>query len=152
VDTARVSRGELIAAAGGLALLVLMFLPWYGGSLTGSIAPVKVDTTTGWQVFGGGLDFLIVALAAVPIGIAVGRATERLPPLPLEQSLMVLGAGGLLLLIVAVRLLDPPDEIAVPLPGVEVDSARKIAAFLALAAAAAIAYGGYLQRGATRTS
>jgi hypothetical protein len=152
MDASRVSRGEAIAAAAGLVLLVSMFLPWYGGELTGAIAPVKVDTTTGWEVFAGVLDILIVALAATPIAIAIGRATDRLPPLPFDQGAMVLGAGALLCFIVVVRLVDSPIETPVPLPNVDVDSARKVGAFVALAAAAAIAYGGYLQRAVTRTA
>ena len=147
MDLTRVSRGEAIAAAGGLALLVFMFLPWYGGSLSGIGAPVKVPTSTGWESFGGVFDFLIVLLAVTPIAVAAGRATDRLPPLPLEQGLLVLSAGALLALIVGIRLLDAPDVIDVGIPNVEVDSSRKVGAFLALAAAAVIAYGGYLQRG-----
>lgn len=150
MDASRVSRGEAIAAAGGLVLLVSMFLPWYGGELTGAIAPV--DTTTGWEVFTGVLDILIVALAATPIAIAIGRASDRLPPLPFDQGAMVLGAGALLCFIVVIRLVDSPIETPVPLPNVDVDSARKVGAFVALAAAAAVAYGGYLQRTVTRTA
>lgn len=152
MHVSRVSRGEAIAAAAGLALLVFMFLPWFGGSLSGNGAPIKVPTSTGWEAFGGVFDVLIVLLAAGPIAIAAGRATDRLPPLPFEQGALVLAAGALLALIVAIRLLDPPDVIDVGVPSIEVNSSRKIAAFLSLAAAAAIAYGGHLQRGATRTA
>jgi hypothetical protein len=152
MDVSRVSRGEAIAAAGGLALLVFMFLPWFGGSLSGIGAPIKVPTSTGWESFGGVFDILIVLLAGTPLAIAVGRATDRVPPLPLEQAVLVMAAGALLALVVAVRLLDPPDVIDVGIPTIEVESSRKVAAFLALAAAALIAYGGYLQRAATRTA
>jgi hypothetical protein len=150
MDMSRVSRGEAVAAAAGVAVLVLMFLPWFGGSLSGIGAPKQVPTSTGWEAFGGVFDALIVLLAGAPVAIALGRATGRLPPLPLEQAALVLGAGALVFLIVAVRLLDPPDVIGVAVPNIDVDSSRKVAAFLALAAAAAVAYGGHLQRATTR--
>ena len=153
MDIRRVSRGEAIAAAGGLALLVLMFLPWFGGSLSSGLgAPVKADVRTGWEAFGGLFDFLIAALAATPMAIAGGRVLGKLAPLPLERDRLMMGAGALLFLIVAVRVLDAPDLIDVPIPNLEFDTSRKTAAFLALGAAATIAYGGYLQRASTRSA
>src|SRR5919106_4787963 len=113
----------MIAAAGGLVLLVCMFLPWFDGTLSGrGAAGVPVPTTTGWEAYGGVFDVLIVLLAAVPIGIAVGRANDSLPPLPLEQGTLVLLAGVLLFVIVALRLIDPPDLIDVEIPGLDLAS------------------------------
>ena len=152
MDTSRVSLGEMIAAAGGLALLVCMFLPWYTGELGGrGRAPVEVPgTTTGWESFGGVFDVLIVVLAAIPIAIAVGRASDALPPLPLEQGVLVLLAGAILLVLVVAKLIDPPDVIDVTIPGLDLDSSRKAAAFMAMLAAAAVVAGGHLQRSVRR--
>ena len=146
MQPSRVSRGEAIAAAGGLLLLVLMFVNWFDGTLEQFGTPIGVQPKTGWQSFGGVLDFSIIGLALLPVGIAVAKATDRLPRLPLEQSLMVLGAGLLLLLIVGWRLIDAPDLADVAIPNADVDIVRKKAAFLALLAAAAVAAGGHLQR------
>jgi hypothetical protein len=146
MDTSRVSFGEMVAAAGGVALLVLMFLPWFGGRLSGIGAPVRVPTRTGWESFGTLPEFLIIVAIALAVGIAVARAMNALPPLPVEQGLMVLAAGAVTFLIVGFRLLDPPDVLDVAIPNIDVDSSRKIAAFLALGAAGVIAYGGFLQR------
>ncbi len=146
MDTSRVSLGEMIAAAGGLVLLVCMFLPWFGGERIGrGGALVAVPTTTGWEAFSGVFDILIVVLAAVPIGVAVARANDSPLRLPLEQRAAVMLAGAILLVLVAVRLIDPPDVINVEIPGLEIDISRKLAAFVAAAAAAAILVGGYLQ-------
>ena len=151
MDTSRVSLGEMVAAAGGLVLLVCMFLPWFDGALSGRGASnVPLQTTTGWEAFGGVFDIVIVVLAAAPVGIAVARATDSLPPLPLEQGVLVLAAGVLLFVIVAFRLIDPPDAIDVAIPGLELDPSRKLAGFLALVAAAAVAVGGHLQRSVRR--
>jgi hypothetical protein len=151
LDTSRVSLGEMIAAAGGLVLLVCMLLPWFDGTFSGRGASrVPVPTTTGWESYGGVFDVLIVALAAIPIAIAVGRANDSLPPLPLEQGALVFLVGVLLLVIVVVRLIDPPDVLDVEIPDLALDSSRKIPAFAAAMAAAAIAVGGYLQRSMRR--
>ena len=146
MDTSRVSLGEMIAAAGGLVLLVCMFLPWFGGERVGSGgALVAVPTTTGWEGFSGVFDILIVVLAAVPIGVAAARANDSPLRLPLEQWAAVMVAGAILLVLVVARLIDPPDVINVEIPGLEIDISRKLAAFAAAAAAAAIIVGGYLQ-------
>ena len=151
MDTSRVSLGELIAAAGGLGLLVCMFLAWFDGEASGrGAASVGEPTMTGWESFGGVFDALIVVLAAVPIAIAVGRASDALPPLPLEPGVLVLGVGALLVLIVGIRLIDPPDAIDVPLPGLQIDMSRQVTAYVALLAAAVITAGGYLQRSVRR--
>src|SRR5688572_58435 len=109
-----------------------MFLPWFGGNLSGLGTVVDVPTKTGWESYGGLFDVLIALLAAIPVGIAAAKAADRLPPLPLEQSLMVLGTGVLLVLIVGIRVLNPPDLTDVAIPNVDVDITRKLAAFLAL--------------------
>jgi hypothetical protein len=98
------------------------------------------------------LDVLIILLAALPIGVAAAKAAGRTPALPLEQGLMVLAAGVLLVLIVGIRLIDPPELTDVAIPNVAVDISRKGAAFVALVAALAVAAGGHLQRRATLTS
>ncbi len=146
MDTSRVSLGEMIAAAGGLVLLVCMFVPWFGGERTGrGGALVAVPTTTGWEAFSGVFDILIVLLAAVPIAIAVARANDADLRLPLHEWAAVMLAGAILLLLVVTRLIDPPEVIDVAIPGLEIDTSRKLAAFVAAAAAAAIMVGGYLQ-------
>lgn len=146
MDTSRVSLGETIAAAGGVALLVLMFLPWFGGRLSGLGAPVRVDDHTGWEAFGTVSEFLVVLAGAIAVGIAIARARGPMPALPVDQVALVMCAGIVAFVIVLIRLVDPPELTDVALPGLGVDHSRKAAAYLALAAAAAITYGGWLQR------
>lgn len=145
MQPSRISRGEALAAAGGLLLVGLMFMPWFDGTFDIG-TPVGVQEKTGWQSYGGLFDFLIIGLAVLPLGVAVAKAAGRAPALPLEQGLMVLATGALLVLIVAVRLIDAPDLTDVPIPNAEVEISRKGAALLALIAAAAVAAGGHLQR------
>ena len=141
----------MVAAAGGLVLLVCMFLPWFDGERTGrGGTTVPIPTSTGWESFGGVLDIVIVVLAGFPIAVAVWRANDSLPPLPMEQGALVLLAGAALFVVVVLRLLDPPDLINVEIPGLEIDTSRRLAAFAAAGAAAAIAVGGHLQRSVRR--
>jgi hypothetical protein len=128
-----------------------MFVPWFDGTFNYG-QPIGVQEKTGWQAYGGLLDVLIILLAALPIGVAAAKAAGRTPALPLEQGLMVLAAGVLLVLIVGIRLIDPPELTDVAIPNVAVDISRKGAAFVALVAALAVAAGGHLQRRATLTS
>src|SRR3712207_6838238 len=132
MDTSRVSLGEMIAAAGGLALLVVMFLPWFGGKLSGLGAPVRVPSETGWESFGGVLKFVLIACAVIAIGMAVARAMDSSPALPVEQGVLVLSAGVLAVLIVGIRLLDAPDVVEVSIPNLQVETSRKVGAFLGL--------------------
>ena len=150
MDTSRVSLGEMIAAAGGLVLLVCMFLPWFSGEVSGGGRAAVVPTTTGWEAYGGVFDITFVLLAGLPIAIAIARANDSLPPLPVEQGALVMVAGALLFVIVFVRLVDPPQPLDVAIPGLELDTTRKLAAFGGAAAALAIAVGGYLQRSMRR--
>ncbi|MEX2193882.1 MAG: hypothetical protein WD844_01230 [Thermoleophilaceae bacterium] len=53
MNTSRVSTGELIAGAGGLALFLFLFLDWFG-------------PLSGWQLF----DFMDIVLAVIGLGTA----------------------------------------------------------------------------------
>jgi hypothetical protein len=147
MDTSRVSFGEMVAAAGGAALLVCMFLPWFGGRFAGR-APIRVPSKTGWESFATLWKFLLAAAALVVIAVAVAHAMDAaLPALGFEQGTLVQIAGVVAFVIVAIRIVDPPGLVpGVAIPGLEVDVSRRIAAFLALAAAGVMTYGGLLQR------
>jgi hypothetical protein len=72
LDLSRLQRGELIAAAGGLLLIISLFLPWFGVDVKPGGGGVQEhicgnDTScTAWQTFNI-LDFLLVAAGAAPL-------------------------------------------------------------------------------------
>ncbi len=137
----RLSRGELIAGASGLALLVVMFLPWYGVDV--SVGGFSAsESGNAWEVFSY-IDIVLFLVAAVAIGLAVARLADvALPPdLPVAQ--IVAGAGALAVLLVLYRIIDVPG----PDISATVDFGRKIGLFLGLIAAGGVAYGGYLSMG-----
>ena len=129
LDVAGAGRGDLLAAAGALVLLVLMFaLKWYG---PGAITSGKVVTTTvnGWD----GLIhlrwlMLLTILSALLVGVI--RATRRAPALPIAAGMIVplLGVATLLWLGYRVFISIPPGQ--------------KPAAYLGLACVLAIVIGG----------
>ena len=117
--------GELVAAVSGLGLLVVSFLPWYSS---------QGDNATAWQAFSV-VDLVMAAavIAGLSVGIAVlGRISVSYP---VAGSAMAAGFGGLALLLIGYRLINPPG-------GDGVD--REIGAWLGLVAAAGVTYGGYL--------
>jgi hypothetical protein len=150
LDFARLRTGEIVAAIGGIALLVIMFLPWFelvtGGEIqteTIEIAPgVEEEIPTGgtevddsasaWDSLQS-FDGFLIALAAVA-GIALGvlaAAGRRLNlgPLPRGGAAWVL--GSLATALILWRLFANPADL-------------KYGIFLALPAAVAIAVGALL--------
>jgi hypothetical protein len=133
-DADRMHRGELIAAGGAILLLAaLFFLPWFalsaGGGLTSTAAMrVSLDgwhalTTTRW---------VLLLTIGVTIALVVFTASQRAPALPVTSSLLTCVFGGLASLLVVFRLIDHPGLTA------------RAGVYVGLAAALAVAYGGYL--------
>lgn len=150
MDFARLRTGEIVAAIGGIALLVIMFLPWFeivtGAEIqteTIEISPgVEEEIPTGagevddsasaWDALQS-FDGFLIALAAVS-GIALGvlaAAGRRLNlgPLPRGGGAWVL--GSLATALILWRLLANPADL-------------KFGIFLGLLAAIAIAVGALL--------
>ena len=134
---ARLSQGQMIAAVGGIALLVAMFLPWVG--VSGASIPSGVSVPSGvagstseniWK--GSTLDIylLITAVAAIlPALMAVSGSAEEFSFV--SAATLLLGAVAVIL-VAAFLTVDFPD-------GAE----RKIGAFIGLGAALVIAVGGF---------
>jgi hypothetical protein len=115
----RIDAGEIVAALGGLLVLVALFLDWYGD-------------TTGWGAFEL-VDLLLAALALGALAIAASSFGAGWPLSP--RTLVPIGLA--LLVIVAVQLGDRP-------PAVE-DGDLDAGAWLALAGAALVLIGGILR-------
>jgi hypothetical protein len=146
VDTTKISIGEIIAAASGLALFIFMFLPWYGLEAStsvpgGSDFSVSGGNANAWEAFSF-VDILLFLVVIVTVGIVVAKAADSLPALPQPSGLILAAAGALALLLVLFRLIFTPGEDVSGF-GVEVDLTRKIGIFFGLLASAGIAYGGW---------
>jgi hypothetical protein len=109
---------------GGLGLLVASFLPWYssGG-----------ENATAWQAFSV-VDVLMAAAAAAGLSVGLVVLFRVSVSYPVAGSTVTLFFGGIALVLIAYRLIDPPGD----------GLSREIGAWIGLVAAAGITVGGYL--------
>jgi len=131
VDVSQLNTGEKAAGGAGLLLLISMFLPWYG-----------IDTGFGsvnasaWEIFSY-TDLVLFVAGVAGVAVAVLSLQNRLAALPVPAGQLLLGLGGLALLLVLFRTINPPG------PG-EADLGRKLGLFIGLIAAAGVTYAGKL--------
>jgi hypothetical protein len=138
VELNRLRQGDLIAGLGGVALLIVMFLDWYGagGNATFQGQDIKISLGfNAWEAFS--ITDLILALTALSgIALAVITATRRSPALPVAASVITATLGALATLLVFYRILNQPG------PNEFFDV--KLGAFLGFLSVLAIAVGGSL--------
>jgi RsiW-degrading membrane proteinase PrsW (M82 family) len=138
VELNRLHHGEVIAAFGGVALLIVMFLDWYGAGGSATFQGQDIQISLGfnaWQAFS--VTDLILALTGVAaIGLAVITASHRSPALPVAASVITASLGAIATLLVFYRILNQPG----PNEFFEV----KVGAFLGFLSVLAIAVGGYM--------
>jgi hypothetical protein len=152
VKLSRLSRGEAIAALSALALFVLMFFDWYGfEEKAGSLGSKSIfgGPESAWQALEVG-SWILLLVVLVAIGSALLRVigSKWEPAIPPSAAVAVL--GGLATLLSLLRILLPPE--IVDIPEAPVSTTVELAAYLALAAVAGIAYGGYRAMGERGTS
>jgi hypothetical protein len=145
VDTSRISFGEMIAAASGVALIIFMFLPWYGASVEAGGFSAS-ENASAWEAMSF-IDILLFLIALAAIGAAAARAAGAMPsdlPAPPGQIIFILGVVAVVLVLF--RLIDIPEPDVPAIAEDAVDFSRKVGVFLSLIAAGGIAYGGYAAR------
>jgi len=137
MELSRLRPGELIAGAGGVALLVVMFFDWYAAGGQTQFQGQDFEISLGfnaWEAFS--ITDLILALTAVSgIALAVLTASRRSPALPVALSVITTTLGALATLLVLYRILNQPG----PNDFIEV----KFGAFLGFLSVLAIAAGGF---------
>ena len=144
----RLSQGQVIAAISAIVLLIAMFLPWVGFSAGGGggtvtvpgAGSVTVPTAPGggasesfniWK--GSTLDIYLLITAIVALLPALMALTDA------AEEFSFVSAATFLLGVVAVILVAAWLTVDFPGHGAE----RKFGAFIGLAAAIAIAIGGF---------
>ena len=139
VDTSRISFGEMVAGVSAVALLIFMFLPWFGVStdVPGFAASVNANA---WEALSL-IDIILFLVILVTLALVGARATGNLPAnLPAPAGLIIAVAGAIALVLILIRI------ISIPGPDVDiqgVEFGRKIGIFLGLIAAGGITFGGY---------
>jgi hypothetical protein len=117
--------GELVGAVGGLGLLVSSFLPWYsaGG-----------ENVTAWQAFSI-TDLVLAAAAVMGMSVALCVLARISVSYPVAGSSVAAGFGAVALVLIVVRLIEPPGKGGI---GVE------FGAWIGLLSAIAVTVGGYM--------
>lgn len=136
MSASQLSRAEMIAGGGAVALLITLFLPWYGVDVEAGPVDFSV-TATAWEAFGF-IDILLFLAAVAAAGAIAAKATGRGAALPVPATQVVMIAAVAALLLIIFRL------ISIPGPDVDadgVDFGRRYGLFLALIAAGAMVYG-----------
>jgi hypothetical protein len=134
---ARLSQGQMIAALGGIALLVATFLPWIGVSgpalPSGAQLPGGVDTSTSENIWkGSSLDIFLLITGVVALLPALLALTDSAEEFSFVSAATLLLGAVAVILVAAFLTIDFPD-------GAE----RKVGAFVGLAGAVVIAVGGF---------
>jgi hypothetical protein len=109
MDLRRLRAGEWIAALSGVALLVSLFLPWYGDGAQGD--------ASGWEALAA-VDIALALVAAFGVSVLVITASQRVPAVPIALSAIVTLIGLIGLLLVLIRLVDVPGGFDGREPGV----------------------------------
>jgi hypothetical protein len=137
MDLNKLSTGDKVIAGSGILFLISMFLPWWG-----------IDTdfgsgsNSGFDYFLTGWLPLLVVIAMVAVIYITRFTTTALPKLPLPWSQVFLIAGGVVAVLLVLRVIIGSSEEAL---GVEIDLDRMWGLWVALLAALGVGAGGFLK-------
>jgi len=142
MDASKVKGGQLVAAVGGIILLVgLLFLKWYGfggsvetpfgGAVKFSAADIGAWDGAGFLGTIANLVILVAGIAAV--GLAILTATARSVALPVAASALTAGLGIASVAMVVLRIFFRPGS----------ESDLKFGIFVGLVGAVVVAVGGW---------
>ena len=140
MDSSKLGVGEMVAGIGGLALFVFMFLPWYGVDSVGGFG-ISGGDASAWEAFSF-IDILLFLVSVVVVGLVIAQLAETTPEMPAPPAQIIMIAGIVALVLIVFRLVFAPGVDSGDID-IDVDLGREIGIFLALIAAAAIAYGGW---------
>jgi hypothetical protein len=124
LDLRRLRLGEWIAAAGGVAMIVALALPWY---------EVGGEAASGYEAFTV-IDVLLTLIALLALSLPVLQASRDSPALPVGAAVLTAAWGIVGILLVLFRLIDDPFT----------GSSLRIGAWIGLAAAVAIEAAGWV--------
>ncbi|MBK5220993.1 MAG: hypothetical protein JJE35_14625 [Thermoleophilia bacterium] len=143
----RLRPGEAIFGASAAVLFVTMFIPWYGVKVSGQVRTLEfIDTSVGrtaWQTLDVVSLFLVLAIAAA-LGVVLLRVLGSGWKPVIAPGAAVTVLGGLAVLLILFRIVVPP---SLDIGGLALEVTPSLGAFIGLAAALGIAYGGYRAMG-----
>ena len=136
----RLSTGEKVAGGSAVLLFIFMFFDWFTVDISSGDGLFSVSAGgNAWEAFSW-IDLFLLLTVIVAVAVVIIRVSDAIvePPFSINTAVAIL--GGLSVLFVLYRIIDPPIDTG-DLPGVDVS--RAIGVYLGLLASAGIAYGGY---------
>jgi hypothetical protein len=161
MDLRRVRVWEWLTGAAGLALLVSLFLPWYGLDnvhLGGALAFDPTATANAWQSFAV-VDVILALVALGAIALPLVAAMQRTAAVPQSVTaiLMIFAIVGAIIAVVRLLNVPGPETILNAVgggsgsSGGSVDVTREPGPFIAALAALAIVAFDYRSMADSRT-
>ena len=145
MDFTRLTQGEKIAGASGIALILIMFIfNWFGLEVTGAEAfGVSVEAVANaWGSYGF-IDIVLFITVAAAIGLALISASQTEVGLPVAASAVVAGLGILSVVLILYQH-HQPAGLRCRSVGYSASRARgRSASGSGLIAAIGVAYGGW---------
>jgi hypothetical protein len=150
LNLSKLKTGDLVAAAGGVLLIVSLFLDWFSGAgsgvsaefqsigaalpsgIPGAPSAPKVPSVSGWDSLGF-MGYVLLLTGMVALKQASLRVARLRGRFGVPISAVTTCLGGIALSLVIWRICDPV-----------ADGSLKIGIFLALIATTAVGVGGYL--------
>jgi hypothetical protein len=150
LDLSKLKTGDLIAAAGGVLLIVSLFLDWFSGAgsgispelqsigaplpagIPGAPSAPKVPSVSGWDSLGF-MGYVLLLTGMVALKQAGVRVAGLKPRGSVPIAAVTTALGGVAISLVIWRMFAPV-----------ADADLKVGIFLALVATLAIGAGGYL--------
>ena len=138
----RLRAGEWTAAVGAAALLVALFLPWFGVELSGPagnlVNPFLAEAggTSGWNTLGWLVIVLVLGAVGCAAWLAIANATRRPLAQTVAASVLTATAGTFAFVVLALRALvfqPGPNDLVV----------LRYGAWLGLLASLVLAVGGW---------
>ncbi|HEY8083178.1 MAG TPA: hypothetical protein VIE64_06435 [Solirubrobacterales bacterium] len=127
----RLSTGEQVAGAAGLALILIMFLfAWFGFP---DVEALGIDTK-GLDAFDAYSDWVNIILVFTAFaGISLALFGSGMARVPISLSVITAVLGGLSAILILIYIISPPHDLD-----------RELGVWLGLIAAACVGLGGYL--------
>jgi len=138
MDLNKLSTGDKVIAGSGILFLISMFLPWWGLDF----GDLGSASNSGWDYFLTGILPLLIVIAMVAVIYITRFTTTALPKPPLPWSQVFLIAGGVVAVLLVLRVIIGSSEGS---GGFEVDLDRMWGLWVALLAALGVGAGGFLK-------
>jgi hypothetical protein len=138
VSIGRLRTGELVALVGAVGLLVVLFFDWFALDVAGNLHTIGTFQASGWSSLGWFMDALLCVLIGGGLAITYMTLKRSAPAWAVGACVLTGIVGGLIWIVLALRLLTLGDNALGP-----VSITVQLPAYLGLLFAALIPAGAW---------